>query len=77
MKASEIAKYFASLASFEPDMDVAILWWEQPKGKYEYGSNLSKKQWSNVVRQFENSEYVSGEADEFIMREIAETKDEE
>ena len=77
MKASEIARYFASLASFEPDMEVAILWWEQPKGEYEYGSHLSKEQWSAVVRNFESDDYVSQDADEFIMREIAETKDEE
>jgi hypothetical protein len=72
MKASEIAKYFTSLASLEPDMDVAILWWEQPRDDYDYGVSLPKEKWSVVVRRFERSEYLSSEADEFIMREIIE-----
>jgi hypothetical protein len=72
MKAKEIARHFASLASFEPDMEVAILWWEQPIGDYGYPQNPTKEQWREIVHRFERNDYVSQEADEFFMREITE-----
>jgi hypothetical protein len=53
-------------------MEVAILWWERPKGEYDYGSELSEEQWNMVVNRFEHDDYVSSDADEFIMREIGE-----